>query len=142
MRLAEYYFADPRLILVPIEHLTPAGMGAEFAALLAERCGWDAARIAFFNTAFALYWERSAALAWLRQLYHENLRPAPSGVAVRSIAGSRLLVPRALEDCPPVLVQQCTAAAHNAAAAFFSAWRASDRGAVTSLLDWLAGSTP
>lgn len=61
--LAEFYFDDPRLTLIPIEHLTPDGMGAEFAALLAARRGWDAQRAEFFNRAFALYWTRTQRLA-------------------------------------------------------------------------------
>jgi hypothetical protein len=40
MRLADYYFGDPRLVLVPIEHLTPAGMTPAFAQVLAARRGW------------------------------------------------------------------------------------------------------
>ena len=63
MRLADYYLDDPRLILVPIEHLGPDGMSAEFAALLAERRGWSAARVALFDAGFARYWARGAALA-------------------------------------------------------------------------------
>lgn len=63
MTLAHYYFADPRLVLVPIEHLTPAGMSAEFARLLADRRGWLPAQVALFDAAFALYWSRSDALA-------------------------------------------------------------------------------
>jgi hypothetical protein len=61
--LADYYLDDPRLILVPIEHLTADGMTAEFAALLAERRGWTRERRALFDAAFALYWTRSATLA-------------------------------------------------------------------------------
>jgi hypothetical protein len=61
--LADYYLGDPRLVLVPIEHLTPSGMTPEFAALLRERCGWDAAHIALFDAGFARYWTRSSALA-------------------------------------------------------------------------------
>ena len=63
MTLSDYYFLDPRLILIPIEQLTPGGMRPEFAALLRARGGWDDARIALFNTAFALYWTRTALLA-------------------------------------------------------------------------------
>jgi hypothetical protein len=62
MTLADYYFDDPRLILVPIEHLTPRGVTAEFAVLLAAH-GWDRPRVDLFNIAFALYWERTSALA-------------------------------------------------------------------------------
>jgi hypothetical protein len=61
--LADYYLDDPRVVLVPIEHLTPEGMTREFAAWVGERCGWTAARVALFDAAFALYWTRSAALA-------------------------------------------------------------------------------
>lgn len=61
--LADYCLADARLVLVPIEHLTPDGMSAELAALLVARAGWSPDRVAFFDRAFALYWSRSAALA-------------------------------------------------------------------------------
>ena len=63
MAVADYYFDDPRLILVPTEHLTPAGMTAGFAALLAAKRGWTPERVALFDAAFSLYWSRSAALA-------------------------------------------------------------------------------
>lgn len=63
MRLAELYFADPRLVLVPIEHLTEAGMSRGFAALVADHRGWSPERIALFDAAFSRYWTRSAALA-------------------------------------------------------------------------------
>ena len=63
MTLADYYFADGRLTLIPIEQLTPIGMSGEFAALVGERRGWSAARIALFDAGFALYWTRSGALA-------------------------------------------------------------------------------
>lgn len=61
--LADYYFHDSRLILIPIEGLTPAGLCPTFADLLVQRAGWDAARIDLFSTAFRNYWARSAALA-------------------------------------------------------------------------------
>lgn len=52
MSLVDYYFEDPRLVLVPIEHLTPVGMSVAFARWAAERRGWSPARIAFFDAAF------------------------------------------------------------------------------------------
>src|SRR5882672_9949712 len=61
--VADYYFDDPRLILVPTEHLTAEGMTAEFSALLAARRGWSPERLSLFDAAFSLYWKRSAALA-------------------------------------------------------------------------------
>jgi hypothetical protein len=63
MTLDEYYFADPRLVLVPIEHLGAMGMSREFAAFAAERAGWSPATVALFDTGFARYWERGASLA-------------------------------------------------------------------------------
>src|SRR5262249_18924146 len=63
MTLEEYYFADPRLVLVPIEHLGASGMSREFGALVAARAGWSAAIIDLFDAGFARYWERSASLA-------------------------------------------------------------------------------
>ncbi len=63
MTLDEYYFGDPRLVLVPIEHLGTTGMSREFAALVAARAGWSPATVALFDAGFARYWERSASLA-------------------------------------------------------------------------------
>ena len=63
MRLAEYYLGDPRLILIPIEHLTTEGMSRELAAFLDQRGVWDAARTALFDEGFRRYWARSSGLA-------------------------------------------------------------------------------
>jgi hypothetical protein len=63
MDLIEYYFHDPRLILIPIEQLTPRGIRREFAPAFAARAGWEQVRIDLFNHAFALYWERTTFLA-------------------------------------------------------------------------------
>lgn len=49
-------------MLIPIEHLTPDGLSAEFAAAVAAH-GWSSERIALFNAGFSLYWRRSADLA-------------------------------------------------------------------------------
>lgn len=61
--LADYYFGDPRLVLIPIEQLTPDGMSAAFAAAVAGARGWNAERVALFDAAFARYWSRTADLA-------------------------------------------------------------------------------
>lgn len=50
-------------MLVAPEHLTAEGMSPELAALLAERRGWSAERVAMFDASFALYWRRSEDLA-------------------------------------------------------------------------------
>src|SRR5688572_22783323 len=63
MTLADYYFADSRLVLVPIEHLRPSGMSRELARELQERRGWSTAWTELFDRSFALYWSRSAELA-------------------------------------------------------------------------------
>jgi hypothetical protein len=63
MTLVDYYFADSRLFLIPIEHLTPSGMSREFAAELCARGAWSAAHGELFDRSFALYWSRSLALA-------------------------------------------------------------------------------
>src|SRR6185436_15591236 len=63
MVLGEYYLHDPRVALIPIEHLAPGGISTELAALLVERRAWEPARVELLSRAFALYWERSAALA-------------------------------------------------------------------------------
>ena len=61
--LADYYFADPRLTLVPIEHLTADGMTPAFAAAVAGERGWSGDRIALFDAGFARYWRRGTDLA-------------------------------------------------------------------------------
>jgi hypothetical protein len=61
--LDAFYFLDPRVSLVPIEHLGPDGIDAEFAERLAARPGWSAARVALLDDGFALYWERQTSLA-------------------------------------------------------------------------------
>ncbi|MCC6763249.1 MAG: hypothetical protein IT293_01180 [Deltaproteobacteria bacterium] len=63
MTLADYYFADPRVFLIPIEHLGPAGMSAELAAGLRSRGAWSREQGALFDRSFQLYWKRSADLA-------------------------------------------------------------------------------
>ena len=63
MQLSEYYLGDPRLILIPIEHLSTDGMSRELAALLRDDPRWDDARTALFDAAFSRYWARSADLA-------------------------------------------------------------------------------
>ncbi|MEO8603651.1 MAG: hypothetical protein ABI629_13845, partial [bacterium] len=63
VRLADYYFGTPGVVLVPIEHLTPNGLSAAFAAAAGERAGWSAAQVALFDAAFARYWQRSTDLA-------------------------------------------------------------------------------
>jgi hypothetical protein len=63
MILGDYYFSDPRLVLVPIEHLHPGGVSRAFAAAVGARRGWTPARIALLDAAVTLYWSRSADLA-------------------------------------------------------------------------------
>src|SRR4051794_20819040 len=63
MQLSDYYLEDPRLILVPIEHLSPDGMSRELAVLLRDDPRWDDARTALFDAGFRLYFARATALA-------------------------------------------------------------------------------
>jgi hypothetical protein len=62
-QLEQLYFHDPRLTLVPIEHLAPDGMSPAFAGLARAWRGWSRARVDLFNCAFSLYWERTSMLA-------------------------------------------------------------------------------
>lgn len=255
MGLAEFYFSDPRLVLVPIEHLTPTGTSRAFADLVAARRGWSRARLDLLDAAVARYWTRSTdlarrtrtwpaprlrhvavvadplavrpyaqllntsawtlydcdldpdhsdpelaayllvlgdrmalsgevataplhaaaywfersgveraafaaaaarsrrpdaaalravakALAWLPELRHEVLRPTESSAPHRAIPGTGLLVPRALEEAPPALVEECASAARGALASFRAAWRGPDRAAVATVADWLAAAAP
>ncbi len=61
--LAELYFADPRTHLIPIEHLSPEGVTPAYGRELARRLPYAAAALDLLNTAFPLYWQRSAELA-------------------------------------------------------------------------------
>ncbi len=63
MALVDYYFADPRLFLIPIEHLGPSGMSRELADVLRARGTWSDDHVALFDRSFALYWSRSLVLA-------------------------------------------------------------------------------
>ena len=255
MDLVEYYFGDPRLALLAVEHLGPNGLSAPLAAALREHRGWSEERIALFDEAFGLYWTRTARLAarastwspprlrhvavvsdplsvrpyapllntgawtlydadldpalshpefaayllvhgdrlaatgevtmaalrdaaywfersdeeiaafaaaasrsrrldaeayralgaaarWLRELGHETLRPPASASGHRSIPGTGLLVPAALERKPPALVNTWARVARHAVADYHAAWRTPDQPAVAALLDWLAAEAP
>jgi len=85
--LADFYLADPRVVLVPIEHLTAAGMSAPFAALVRERAGWSTERTALFDAGFALYWQRGTALAARTRTW-----PAPRRRHVAVVVGEPLAV--------------------------------------------------
>ena len=86
MTLVDYYLADPRLVLIPTEHLAPSGMSRTLADVLRERRGWTTAQCDLFDRAFGLYWSRSAALAnrtrtWMPpRVRHVAVVTAPNGV--------------------------------------------------------------
>jgi hypothetical protein len=63
LALVDYYFADPRLVLVPVEHLTDEGMTATFAAWALERAGWTPAHACLFDDGWRRYWTRGCDLA-------------------------------------------------------------------------------
>lgn len=63
MSLREFYFYDPRVLLIPTEQLTQPGVDAEFAALLADRAGWCKERADLLCEAFELYRERTLDLS-------------------------------------------------------------------------------
>ena len=63
MHLESFCFGDPRLVLVPVEHLTPTGVRPPFAARLRARAAWSEEKIALFDNAFSLYWARSDELS-------------------------------------------------------------------------------
>jgi len=82
------------------------------------------------------------AVAWMRRLHHETLRPPPAGPPERPIPGTGLLVPRALEAEPPRLVGRWVAAAEGAVSAWRGRWRREDGDAVAALGRWLADDVP
>ena len=61
--LADYYLLDPRVVLVPVEELTDAGLTPGFAGFLKARAGWSDGHVALFDTGWVRYRERSAGLA-------------------------------------------------------------------------------
>lgn len=61
--LDDFYFADPRLVLIPVEHLSPDGVDPDFAAKLRARRGWPASWTDLLDEGLALYWQRLTALA-------------------------------------------------------------------------------
>jgi len=61
--LEEFYFSDSRAVLVPIEHLSRAGVSPAFAEVLVAHVADGAAIVGSINRAFPRYWERSARLA-------------------------------------------------------------------------------
>lgn len=61
--LDDFWFLDPRVSLVPIEHLGPDGVLPEFGRRLAARPGWSTERVALLDAGFALFWSRLDDLA-------------------------------------------------------------------------------
>lgn len=88
--LDDFYFADPRVVLVPIEHLTPEGVTASFASTLRARCGFAPAGIALLDEGIRLYWTRVRALArrasFLRPPRLKNVGVVRDAAAVRPYA--------------------------------------------------------
>jgi hypothetical protein len=255
--LADYYRHDPRVLLVPAEHLASAGIEPAFGEFLRAEVGWSAGQLALVSAGFATYWSRSsdlaartttwvpprrrnlgilidpdplavrpyvqilntstwllypsdvdparsnaeflayllahgdrmastgevtqaavqnaawwfdrsaaecdafgagardstrpdgeayralhAALPWLRQLRHDDLRPLTVVSPHRSIPTTGLLVPREHEAQPPRLVTTWTTAATNALKQYRAHWRSTAPAAVTALCTWLDTGAP
>jgi hypothetical protein len=85
LSLHDYYFHDPRVVLVPIEHLSADGVSPEFVELLAARTDWSPERIAVLCDGFALYWRRGTAIADTTETWP---RPRLRHIAVVSDAES------------------------------------------------------
>lgn len=60
---AELCAADPRVVLVPAEELSPTGLSPACAAWLQEHAAWSRPRVALFDAAFAAWWQRATDLA-------------------------------------------------------------------------------
>jgi hypothetical protein len=82
------------------------------------------------------------ALPWLRELRHERLRPPRRPAGHRAVPGTGLLVPRALEREPELLVEAARAAATASLAAYYERWRAPSPAARASLTAWLRDEAP
>jgi hypothetical protein len=87
--LLDYYFLDPRVALVPTEHLSANGVDPAFAEVLSERLGWSGRRVELLGAAFALYWRRATALAGIA-----GLRP-PRRRSIAVVRGGAELRPYA-----------------------------------------------
>ena len=59
----EFYLADPRALLVPIEHLSPRGLSEQYVEFLTTRAANGEAIARTLNQAFPLYWSRTSKLA-------------------------------------------------------------------------------
>lgn len=60
--LAEYYFSQPGLVLVPVEHLSKEGVSEEYRALFARYSTDDPAFLELLSAAVRLYWQRLTEL--------------------------------------------------------------------------------
>jgi len=61
--LGAFYFYDPRLDLVPAEHIAADGIDADFEVRLAKRPGWTSDHVDVLERGIALYWDRYDELA-------------------------------------------------------------------------------
>ncbi len=253
--LRAFYFHDPRMDLVPGEHLASDGIDADFRAALEARPGWTRGHVELLERAVILFWERyddlaaraaefsaprlrnigvirrsdeirpyaqilnesssvlylddldptrshpefaayllalqermcetgevtlapihlapwwfgrtqaqcdaftraagqatrpdasiaraiAAALPWLRQLRHRTLRPARQRSGHRPIPQTGLLVPRAIENEPVVLLEQIRADASECVRAFHARHRGRPGDATERLRNWLVDDRP
>ncbi len=61
--LDEFYCVDPRVVLVPIEHLSPTGLSIELTDLMSARSPGFGNTAALLSEGFQLYWDRTTALS-------------------------------------------------------------------------------
>jgi hypothetical protein len=61
--LDELYFGDPRVVLVPIEHLSPTGLSDEMTEALRKRSQHHCQIAEMVTAAFPLYWARTSRLS-------------------------------------------------------------------------------
>ncbi len=61
--LDEFYFVDPRVVLVTIEHLSPTGLSTELIDRLSARSPSMGGPAALLSEAFQLYWDRTTSLS-------------------------------------------------------------------------------
>jgi hypothetical protein len=84
----------------------------------------------------------AAALPWLRRLRHVDLCPPRVVSPHRTIPGTGLLVPQAVEQEPPALIVRWREVAEDALRSYRATWAARDSAAVNELVDWLAHEGP
>jgi len=103
VRLGDYCRGEPRFLLLPGEHLGPAGPDDELTAFLERDCGWSRERVELLGASLALYWNRSRDLARSTRTWPSprlrNVGVVADGSALRPYAQVLNTSTSMLHDC-------------------------------------------